>query len=51
MCLCFGFLFVCALFLYLVAEYVFSNLLWVVFLPLHELCVCELLNPFAGVSV
>lgn len=28
----------------------FSNLLWVVFLPLHELSVCELLNPVYGVS-
>lgn len=33
------------LFLYFSAECVFSNLLWVVSLPLYELHVCELLNP------
>lgn len=41
----------CVLFLYFQAEYVFSNLLWVVILPLHELGVCELLNPVFRVSV
>ena len=33
------------LFLNFSAEYVFSNLWWLVLLPLCEPCVCELLNP------